>query len=163
MKRSLIFPVLFEVAIIIVLSLILGFLVNQFRSDKLPLVTDWAPGARLVSDTGEILVISIEEAGALHRNHGAIFLDARPPEDFESGHILGAHNVPLQAFDAYIDYLWNEIPEDALIVTYCDGDHCSLSEELAKELASIGYKKVKILLDGWSHWVDAGLPVEKGD
>ena len=38
----------------------------------------------------------------------------------------------------------------------------SLSEYLAKELLSIGYKKVQVLLNGWTRWQEAGLPVEKG-
>jgi 3-mercaptopyruvate sulfurtransferase SseA len=48
-------------------------------------------------------------------------------------------------------------------VTYCDGETCSLSEDLAKELMAMGYKQVKVLLNGWTRWNEAGLPVEKGD
>lgn len=32
----------------------------------------------------------------------------------------------------------------------------SLSEYLAKELVSMGYKKVQVLLNGWTRWQAAG-------
>jgi len=27
---------------------------------------------------------------------------------------------------------------------------------------SLGYEKVNVLLNGWTRWMEAGLPVEKG-
>jgi rhodanese-related sulfurtransferase len=108
------------------------------------------------------MVISLEEAKALCSDKKAIFIDARSPEDYAQGHIRCALNVPWQAFDEYVDRVWDKIPDNAWIVTYCDGEHCSLSEDLAKELSSMGYKKVKVLLNGWTRWLEAGLPVERG-
>jgi rhodanese-related sulfurtransferase len=109
------------------------------------------------------MVVSLDEAGSLCLEKQAIFLDARSPRDYAMGHIRGAQNIPWQSFDQYIDRVFDRIPEDARIVTYCDGEHCSLSEDLAKELVSMGYKKVQVLLNGWTRWQEAGLPVEKGE
>ena len=108
------------------------------------------------------MVVSLEEAMTLYSDKGAIFLDARSPELYEQGHIRYAKNIPWQSFDEYIDLLWGKIPDNARIVTYCDGEHCSLSEDLAKELVSMGYKNVNVLLNGWTRWMEAGFPVEKG-
>jgi len=149
-------------AVIIILAATAGLLINQARSNSLPLVADWTLKVRLASDSGESMVISIEEAKDLCSNKGAVFLDARSPEDYARGHIRCAENIPWQAFDEYIERVWDKIPEDAWVVTYCDGETCSLSEDLAKELVSMGYEKVKVLLNGWTRWREAGLPVEKG-
>ncbi|UCF82547.1 MAG: rhodanese-like domain-containing protein [Desulfobacteraceae bacterium] len=161
-NKGLLFSVLRQVTVIILLSFALGLLMNQVRSNSLPLIADWAPEVRLASDSGESLIISLEEAKALCSDKGAVFLDARSPEDYAQGHIRCAQNIPWQSFDAYIDRVFNMIPDDAWIVTYCDGEHCSLSEDLAKELVSMGYQKVKVLLNGWTRWLEAGLPVKIG-
>ncbi len=149
--------------LILLLAVVTGLLTNQARSNTLPLVASWAPEARLTADTGNSRVVSLHEAGSLCLEKTAIFLDARSPRDYAMGHIRGAQNIPWQSFDQYIDRVFATIPEDARIVTYCDGEHCSLSEDLAKELVSMGYKKVQVLLNGWTKWQEAGLPVEKGE
>lgn len=145
-----------------VTAFMLGFLTNQIRSDRIPLVADWAPEARLSAGLGESMVISLEEARALCSNKRAVFIDARPLALYDQGHIRCALNIPWQSFDEYIDRLPDRIQDDVWIVTYCDGEHCSLSEDLAKELIFMGYEKVMVLLNGWTRWVEAGLPVEKG-
>jgi rhodanese-related sulfurtransferase len=117
---------------------------------------------RLITESGESLVISLEEARALCSDKKALFLDARSPQDYARGHIPCAQNIPWQLFDEYIDHVWGNISEDAWIITYCDGEDCSLSDDLAKELLSIGYEKVKVLLNGWTRWLEAGLPIERG-
>ncbi len=148
--------------LILLLAAVAGLLINQARSNTLPLVADWVPEARLTTDTGNSMVVSLDEAGSLCLDKQAVFLDARSPRDYARGHIRCAQNIPWQSFDEYIDRIFDKIPEDARIVTYCDGEHCSLSEDLAKELVSMGYKKVQVLLNGWTRWLEAGLPVEKG-
>jgi rhodanese-related sulfurtransferase len=107
------------------------------------------------------MVVSLDEARNLCLDKKAIFLDARSPEDYAQGHIRCAQNIPWQSFDEYIGRVFETIPDNAWIVTYCDGEHCSLSEDLAKELVAMGYEKVNVLLNGWTRWMEAGLPVEE--
>lgn len=152
---------IWQSGLIFILAAVMGLLINQARSNTLPLVADWSPEERLTADSGESLVISIEEAKVLCSDKDVVFLDARSPEDYAQGHIRCALNVPWQTFDEYFNRVWDKIPDNARIVTYCDGEDCSLSEELAKELLSMGYKNVKVLLNGWTRWLEAGLPVEK--
>ena len=147
---------------ILILAAVMGLLTNVARSNSLPLVADWTPEARLTNDKGNSMVVSLEDAKRLYLDKKAVFLDARSPMDYAQGHILGAQNIPWQSFNEYIDRILDNIPDDVRIVTYCDGEHCSLSEDLAEELISMGYKNVNILLDGWTRWLEAGLPVEKG-
>jgi rhodanese-related sulfurtransferase len=92
-----------------------------------------------------------------------LFLDARSPDLYREGHIQGARNLPWESFDDFFDPVMKDVPRDAFIVAYCDGEGCSLSEEVAKDLLSIGYENVRVLFNGWTRWTEAGLPVEKGD
>jgi len=162
LNKKKIASVLSQIAAIVQLSVVLGILVNQARPDRLPLVADWSPDARLTSDSGESLVVSLDEARNLYMDKKAIFLDARSSEYYAQGHIRCALNLPWQAFDEYIDRVWDKIPDDAWIITYCDGEDCSLSEDLAKELLSMGYEKVRVLPNGWTRWMEAGFPTEQG-
>jgi len=147
----------------VLLACVIGLLVNESRSDRLPLVAGCSPEVRLTTDAGDSMLVSIEEAEHLCLDKKAVFLDARSPEEYARGHISCAENVPWQGFEAYMDRVWGVIPEDAWIVTYCDGETCSLSEDLARELIAMGYKQVKVLFNGWTRWKEAGLPVKKGD
>jgi len=150
-------------ASMVVLACVIGLLINESRSNGLAVVADWSPEARLAMDAGDSMIVSLEEAERLCLEKDAVFLDARSPEEYARGHISCAINVPWQGFEANMDRVWGVIPEDAWIVTYCDGETCSLSEDLARELIAMGYKQVKVLLNGWTRWTKAGLPVEKGD
>ena len=162
-NRKWIFSVLRQVTGILLLSFIAGILINWIRPDSLPLVGIWSPEVRLALDSGTGMNISLEYARTICKENKALFLDARSPEHYAQGHIRCALNLPWQAFDEYIDRVLDKIPDDAWIVTYCDGEHCSLSEDLAKDLLSMGYEKVGVLLNGWTRWLEAGLPTEQGE
>lgn len=153
--------VFWQMGVILFTGIMLGLVVNQIRPDRLPLIADWSPEAMLTTAPGESMVISLEEARGLCSDKKALFLDARSPEDYARGHIQCALNVPWQAFDEHVDHLLDKITDNAWIVTYCDGEHCSLSEDLAKELVSMGFKNVRVLVNGWTRWVEAGLPIER--
>lgn len=146
----------------IVLAAVLAFTVNLVRPDGIPLVGDWSHEGRVVAGGlgDEGLIVSLDEASALHSAGLTVFLDARPLEAFESGHIAGARSLPWQDFDSRFSEVMADIPPDASIITYCDGEACSLSKDLARELANMGYTQVRVLVNGWSVWKNNGLPIE---
>lgn len=148
----------FILSLIAVLS---GLIVNQLRPDSMPLLGDWSPEARITMKFGKNTLIPFDEAREKFFSGGAVFLDARPPELYQEGHIRGALNVPLAEFDQRIDTILTELPaEEALIVTYCDGEDCDLSAHLALKLKEIGYENVRVLHNGWSAWKSRQLPFE---
>jgi len=156
------FRMFWQTGFIVLLAIILAVLVNQIRSDRLPLVADWSPEARLTLESGESMVISIEEARELCSSQSATFLDARSSELYEHGHILCARNLPWNAVDEHFDTVMADIHQDALLIAYCDGESCAESKYLALELFYRGYENVRVLVNGWSLWVEQHLPVEKG-
>jgi len=144
---------------ILLIAAIAGFGANGVRSDSLPLGTDWSPAARLALASGESLLIPLDKAREHFMGQTAIFIDARPRDSFDEGHIEGALSLPLHDLhDRYMDVV-ARIPPDRLIITYCDGESCLLSEELARFLIEDGFKNVKVLADGWTVWRDRQLPI----
>jgi rhodanese-related sulfurtransferase len=151
-----------QAATIVLIGAIMRLGVNNVRSDKLPLVGDWSQEARLKTPSGESMVVLLDEAKGLFSSGGAIFVDARSSEDYRRGHIAGALCLPWQEFDDFFDRVIPDLPLDVTVVAYCDGENCDLSKHLAHELYKMGYEKVRVLVNGWSLWVGAGLPTEQG-
>jgi len=103
--------------------------------------------------------ISLVEAYEYFKRGDAIFIDARDEEEYKTGHIKGAINLPAERVEDYVNLL-DEIPKEMKIVTYCGGSDCNLSIELANYLVERGYFDVKIFFGGWIDWQDAGYPIE---
>jgi rhodanese-related sulfurtransferase/biotin operon repressor len=87
----------------------------------------------------------------------AVLLDVRPKQEFESGHLRGAINIP-------IDELRNrlrELPKGRQVITYCRGEFCVFADEAAQILRRKGYDVVR-LEGGWPEWQSEGRPVRTG-
>jgi rhodanese-related sulfurtransferase/DNA-binding HxlR family transcriptional regulator len=82
-------------------------------------------------------------------------LDVRPSEEFESGHVPGAINIPLEALERRI----RELPKGKEVIAYCRGPFCLMSFDAVQLLRGKGLK-ARRLRDGMPEWRVAGLPVE---
>jgi rhodanese-related sulfurtransferase len=145
------------------LAVFLGFSINQFRDSRLPLFEDWSIEARLISSSGERLDITLVEAKRLFLQEAPIIIDARPNDDYEKGHIRGARSLSWHDVDQRFMEVTKDISVDTLIITYCDGETCELSHNLANFLLELGFNNVRILVNGWTKWQNADLPIEKED
>jgi rhodanese-related sulfurtransferase len=141
----------------------LGVIVNQIRSDRLPLIADWSPEARLALKLGNKILISFDEARDTFFSGAAVFIDARPMEEYREGHIQGARSLHIGVFDEKAGEVLIDLPEDTLIITYCDGEKCTLSAELAQKLKQIGFENVRVLFNGWTVWKAHQLPTQVGE
>ena len=149
-----------QVFFIALIVLVAGFVSNRLRPDKMPLVEDWSAKSNLITPSGENLEISLAEATNLFKKGEAVFIDARSRAEYDTGHIKGAKSLPYKEVDwKFVDAMTG-VPEDSAIITYCDGETCELSMELAVFLGNAGYKNVRVLSNGWSVWKQSGLPVE---
>jgi len=109
------------------------------------------------------LAIGVEEA---YEQYYLVFadrifwVDVRSAEDYSSGHIPGAVNIPIESFAERID----EIPLGKEVVLYCDDESCGQSTTAAEIMISRGYMhpKIKVFSEGWKGWKQNGLPVEQG-
>jgi rhodanese-related sulfurtransferase len=145
---------------IIVLATLIALSVNQCRPTGLPLTADWSPEAQLTLDSGDSLMIPLDEAEGLFFARSAIFLDARAGDLFAEGHIEGAVNLPWDEFEQSFDRVMAHIPRETSLVTYCDSESCGLSKDLAMALLAKGYGNVRVLVNGWTLWQEKNLPIE---
>ncbi len=139
----------------------LGSCFNLLRADGISLRGDWSPERRFTDREGVSIVVSLEEARALFEKEAVSFVDARSREQYEEGHIKGALSLPWQEVETYFTEVSGRLEPDKTIVTYCDGDACDLSHSLAVFLKEMGFANVRVLLNGWTIWRSAQLPVEK--
>lgn len=92
-----------------------------------------------------------------------LFVDVRPEKDFQSGHIPGALNLPIDSFQQQ----WNRLPKNKTIVLYqggeSGGDICAFSRSAGRILLSqgFGYGDINVYQDGLAGWKKAGLPVKR--
>jgi rhodanese-related sulfurtransferase len=152
-----------QCAAIFTLAIFLGFSINQFRNNRLPLFEDWSMEARLMSPSGKRLDISLVEAKNMFFKQAAIMMDARPNDDYEKGHIRNARSLPWEEVDQRFMEVTKDISVDTPIITYCDGETCNLSHHLANFLLDMGFTNVRILVNGWTKWQNADLPIDKED
>jgi len=72
--------IFWQTGAIIILAVALGIVVNEIRSDRLPLVADWSVEAQLNVESGQNITISLDGAKDNFFSKKAVFLDSRPPE-----------------------------------------------------------------------------------
>ena len=149
-----------QLLVIVLAAVAIALVSNHFRPSPMQLVGNWSQEARLVSPSGRQLAISLGEAKVLHQSRGAVFMDARPLEEFTKGHIQGAISLPWHEAEQRVMDATADMANDVLVITYCDGDSCNLSKDLALFLENLGFSKVLVLVNGWTLWQDAGLPIE---
>jgi len=148
---------------LLALSFLLALSINQLRPERLPLTGNWSIKDRLTTPDGDRLDISFEEAKKLFMEQSALFIDTRSMDEYEKGHIPGAHSLSWHDVDRRFIEVTEDISPDTLIITYCEGAACELSCDLALFLLDMGFSNVRVLLDGWTEWNKGRLPVEKGN
>ncbi len=161
--------ILSKAIIMVCAGSLIGILNNTFSQKGIKLVGTW--GNRTISDSVVVPhnyepedpeAVTLGQVMKSFESEEAIFVDCRLKEDYHLGHISGAVSLPWEEFEEYYPDLTRTLSEAKEIIAYCDGDECELSLLLARELADLGYKNVKVFFGGWLEWKEAGLPVEKG-
>jgi len=150
-----------ELIIILATALLIAIIFNSIRSNYIPLF-GFSSAAIIKEQQAKIPTITLSEAYDLYLKNKIIFIDARDPFSFEEGHITGAINIypdeaPLQAQSLKV-----KAKQGFVFATYCDGPQCPLSKETAHALTLRGISTVKVFVNGWSVWLNAGYPVSKG-
>lgn len=146
-----------------IVSLATALAVNAWRTDRLTLVGDWSASTRITTATGERMDISLGEAQKLFSSNTGVFIDARPTEDYSRGHIQGARSLPWREVDLKFFDVTRDLDLETPIVTYCDGETCELSHDLALFLREAGFTNARVLVNGWTIWQKSGLPVASGE
>jgi rhodanese-related sulfurtransferase/DNA-binding transcriptional ArsR family regulator len=108
-----------------------------------------------LADRDALEAVDVMELMERLSDGSVVVLDVRPEEEYRAGHIPGAHSVPVEKLEAYLE----KIPKNREVVAYCRGPYCVFSDEAVALLSSRGYR-AKRLAEGLPDWRAAGMPVE---
>ncbi len=105
--------------------------------------------------SGESPVMGPQElAQRIAAGRAPFVLDVRTPEEYASGRVPGAYNVPLDQLERRRD----EIPSDVEVVVYCErGPRAARAEAALREA---GYSQLRRLEGDMSGWRSGQLPCE---
>ncbi|MEE8169514.1 MAG: rhodanese-like domain-containing protein [Phycisphaerae bacterium] len=144
------------------LGLIAASLANAARPKPLPWVLDFGADIFDNPDAEAKLLISFDDVREHLLNASAIFIDARKPDAYAEGHLEGAYNVPSDDIESFMDALYMNVSNDALLIVYCDGGNCEASHQVADFLKQSGFGGVKIFKDGWEVLGESDLAIVYG-
>ena len=88
-------------------------------------------------------------------NKVPVLVDVRSPEEFASGHVPGARNIPLESLGARMDTLAEYKSGDVYVI--CQSGR--RSSHAADQLSAAGFHAVNVR-GGTGAWMGAGLPTE---
>ena len=153
-----------QIIFIFSLAIVLGLIRLSFLNDpeftliKKERIVETISSFSVPEDMTSPMAINIEFAQNLFNEKLAVFVDARESEDYNSGHIENAVNIPFDYYEDYEDAI-NNMDDTFTHVIYCSGEDCSLSMDLADYFFNeLAFEKVLIFEGGWPQWRDADLP-----
>ena len=102
--------------------------------------------------------ITVDEAYDIYiDSQDYLFIDVRSEDEFNSSHVIGAIHIPVSEIEDRL----GEIPDDKLLIVYCNGSDCNRSQSAAKILIENGFDQVyDIGGRGIFEWEENGYPVE---
>ncbi|MGH3392064.1 MAG: rhodanese-like domain-containing protein [Actinomadura sp.] len=89
---------------------------------------------------------------------GVLLLDVRTPAEFETAHIDGAVNVPLDRLDEHLPRLAVDAPGQAVLICQSGGR----ARTAQAKLAAAGLPQAVVLAGGMNSWIAADAPVVRG-
>jgi rhodanese-related sulfurtransferase len=109
-----------------------------------------------VEESAGARISAVELTERIRGDTPPFILDVRTTQEFASGHVPGAVNVPHDELASRLEELPVEKSEE--IVVHCQsGRRASLAEATLREA---GYSNVRDLDGHWQAWQASGLPVE---
>jgi rhodanese-related sulfurtransferase len=107
-----------------------------------------------------VKTVNLEQAYALYREGKALFVDARPPEEYAELHIPGAVNLPPDTLRNGLPQAVAGVAKDRPLVAYCGQVSCDAALKVAEGLQSLGFTQVTAFLGGFRAWDEAGYPAD---
>jgi rhodanese-related sulfurtransferase len=132
-------------AVLLALALLPAGVEALYFRDKIP----WQ------SRVAESDLVSVEVARGWGAN--ALWVDARPTNEFERDHIPGAISLNEDRWsEALSEFLAKEWSPEKKIVVYCSSQSCNLAEDVARRLREEAKlpNEIRILNGGWEAWLE---------
>ncbi len=86
----------------------------------------------------------------------AMWVDARPGNEFERDHVPGAILLNEDRWNELLPQFLGQWSPEKKVIVYCSSQSCNASREVARRLRDeAGLKDVFVLRDGWEAWLKA--------
>lgn len=103
--------------------------------------------------------VSVQEAFEMQQE-GAVFIDVRRPDEWVTGHVSGAVNIPV---DDVLGAAETQLPKDKDLLFICAA---GVRSGLAAEMVSaLGYESDRLynVEEGTPVWIQADMPTDIGE
>jgi len=152
-------------AVLLLLALILGPGVNFFRpaASHLPWIGDWDEHIETRAFNAGVPVLFLLEARDRVKAGADVLLDARPIEQYRTGHLPGARPMPLDAVDEHLAAYASVLSMNTPIWVYCSGEDCADSLDLVLMLRIYGFTDLTLYPGGYAEWTAYGGEIQTGD
>lgn len=151
---------------LLIICVMLSLGINAISPNGIALKGQWNPDQGVVmAGANKAYAVDVTQINnplkvkRLVESGTVILLDVRWSEIYDLGHIPGALNFPLAAFEEEKKALLEKItPEDEILV-YCAGVSCHDSHTFATRLVELGFAHVSVYAGGFAEWEEMGFDV----
>ena len=87
-----------------------------------------------------------------------VLVDCRDRASVEQGTIPAAINIPVDATAAFESAMLQGIPKNVPLILFCQSEHCSYDELVARRMIGRGYSDVRLFHGGYREWKASVAP-----
>lgn len=103
--------------------------------------------------------ITLQEVQRLMKQKHTVLVDGRGQSEWDQSHLPGALPLPLGDFQKNYPIYEQKLKRAKIIIAYCHGKGCHLSDSLCQDLVNKGYKNVAVFWGGFPEWSSNKLPL----
>jgi len=107
-----------------------------------------------------VKTVNLAQAYARFQQGQALFIDARPADEFNELHVPKALNLTPDMLEAGGAEPVAGLAKDQEIVVYCGQVSCDLALKVAEKLQAMGFTRVTAYIGGFRAWDEAGYPAD---
>lgn len=148
--------------LILLVSAAMAVVANTLHPRRIPWAEDWSYHVEAKARKRQIDVLPLSVALDYQRSGERSFVDARPAEEYEKGHIPTAVSLPFRQLDEKFEVLEGLLMAERPLVVYCSNRVCDDALMLAFELQDMGVSNLSLYVDGFDLWKSSGSPVATG-
>lgn len=152
--------VFIQLLTIIMVGGLVGGLANLIHPNRISWIQDWGNYVEAKAGEEGVEVIPLSLAHAYHQAGSHMFVDARPSEEYNYGHIPKAISLPFETLEEQFEALDQILPSEAPVIVYCKNRECDDALLLALELREMGKTNLLYYVDGFDLWEESGCPIE---
>ena len=146
-----------QIAAILLVSGVVAVVANVVHPRGIPFAQSWSDHVEARARKAGINVIPLSVALTTK----AQFIDVRPREEFDRGHIPDALSIPLSAWEERFITLASHVEAKTPMILYCSNRECDDALLLALEIQQFGGTNFYLYVDGFDVWEKHGGPVER--